>query len=386
MQPVHLSKMKGNNIIKYFKGLDSLRFFAALAVIITHIELIKSAFGFENIWTNPLIFELGSLGVSFFFVLSGFLITYLLFTEELNFGKISIRKFYMRRILRIWPLFYLVFIIGFFILPHFSSIHIQYLQSDFETNYWGHFFSYLFILPNLSYSIFGSPVPHIGQSWSIGVEEQFYLVWPVVFYYFPNKIKSFLWLFIATLLIKGSVLILSMSIADNEIINSLKTFLAMSKIENMIIGAIGAWVFYTNKKRILQLLYTYASVALSIISIPVLIFFGPSFLQDGFHIIYSLAFLIIIINVSTNKNSIINLDNKVFNYLGKISYGIYMYHMMIIPIVVVLLGKLSFEYYLFNLFVYLLSVGITIIIASLSYELFESKFISLKNKIAKPKP
>ena len=66
----------------YLKGLNGLRFFAACAVIITHLELLKGQLGIPCIWSNPLIQELGPLGVNFFFVLSGFLITYLLFVEK----------------------------------------------------------------------------------------------------------------------------------------------------------------------------------------------------------------------------------------------------------------------------------------------------------------
>jgi peptidoglycan/LPS O-acetylase OafA/YrhL len=375
--------VNSNKSIQYFPGLDALRFFAALSVIITHVELLKGAFGRSNWWKEPMIFELGSLGVSFFFVLSGFLITYLLFREDYEFGKINIRKFYLRRIFRIWPLFYLVFLIGFFVLPYFDSINIDYLQTEFESNFWGHFLSYLFILPNLSYSIYGTPVPHIGQSWSIGVEEQFYLVWPLLFYFFRNKIKTFVWLLVCTLLLKSIVLGLSL-VVENSIMTSLKAFLAMSKIENMIIGAIGAWIYYNNKTKFLKIIYSSPLVLMSIVSIPLLIYFGPIILQDGYHIIYSISFLIIILNVSTNNRALLDLNHPFFNYLGKISYGIYMYHMMIIPIVIVILNRWLLESWVYNILVYTLSIGMTIVISALSYEYFESKFIALKHKFAKP--
>ncbi len=118
----------------YFSGINGLRFLAALAVIITHVELLKEIYGYENNWKHPLIFNLGGLGVYFFFVLSGFLITYLLLAEKEKNGKINIKQFYIRRILRIWPLYYFVLLLGFFVLPHFDSIQISYLQGDF-TNY-----------------------------------------------------------------------------------------------------------------------------------------------------------------------------------------------------------------------------------------------------------
>src|ERR1044071_5481753 len=92
----------------YFPGLNGLRFLAASAVIITHVELLKGVLGLPNHWKNPVLFNLGGLGVYFFFVLSGFLITYLLLSEKNMTGHISIKKFYFRRIFRIWPIYYLL--------------------------------------------------------------------------------------------------------------------------------------------------------------------------------------------------------------------------------------------------------------------------------------
>src|SRR4051812_19584104 len=93
----------------YFPGLYGLRFFAAMMVIVSHIELFKGYHGFANGYASNLaIYELGRMGVTLFFVLSGFLISYLLLVEKETTGTISIGRFYIRRILRIWPLYYLL--------------------------------------------------------------------------------------------------------------------------------------------------------------------------------------------------------------------------------------------------------------------------------------
>ena len=76
--------------IIYFPGLNGLRFLSALAVIITHVELMQDKLGLENLWDNLLIHNLGVIGVSFFFVLSGFLITYLMIEERDNFKSFSV--------------------------------------------------------------------------------------------------------------------------------------------------------------------------------------------------------------------------------------------------------------------------------------------------------
>ena len=163
----------------YFPGLNGLRFYAALAVIITHIELMKGKLGFSNIWNEPIIHQLGVKGVSFFFVLSGFLITYLLLIERQNKNRIFLKDFYLRRILRIWPLYFFILILGFFVFPYFSFFDIPYFTDHFKEDYFWNLVFYVLIFPNLAFSIFNA-VPLIGQSWSIGVEEQFYILWPII--------------------------------------------------------------------------------------------------------------------------------------------------------------------------------------------------------------
>src|ERR1051326_2201548 len=102
----------------YFPGLHGLRFFAAMMVVFSHVELMKEYHGFANVYdSSQAVYESGRLGVTLFFVLSGFLISYLLLVEKKVSGTVSIRKFYSRRILRIWPLYYLLILITFLIVP-----------------------------------------------------------------------------------------------------------------------------------------------------------------------------------------------------------------------------------------------------------------------------
>src|SRR5918998_5183317 len=113
----------------YFPGLNGLRFFAAMLVVFGHVELLKEYHGYSNIHSNLAVYELGRMGVTFFFVLSGFLISYLLFAEQKSAGTISIRKFYIRRVLRIWPLYFLIVILAFFVLPRLPFFNIPGLSA-----------------------------------------------------------------------------------------------------------------------------------------------------------------------------------------------------------------------------------------------------------------
>ena len=108
----------------YFKNLNAIRFIAASFVIVAHIEFFKKLFYLPNFFDNAVISIIGRLGVVLFFVLSGFLISYLLFVEKEVTKTISVRKFYIRRMLRIWPLYFLIILLAFFIFPYIKLLKI----------------------------------------------------------------------------------------------------------------------------------------------------------------------------------------------------------------------------------------------------------------------
>lgn len=364
----------------YFPGLNGLRFFAAMAVVITHIELLKGSFGLVSFWKNPVIFELGSLGVYFFFVLSGFLITYLLLQEKELKNTVAIQKFYLRRILRIWPLYYFVLILGFFVLPNFKPINIDYLTDNFADNFIPNLGLYTLMLPNLAFALFFA-VPHIGQMWSIGVEEQFYLFWPWLIKKSKRILRSLLGVFAFFLCIKVAYLCLPAGIKQMTFYQPLKLFLAMTKMELMAIGGIGAYLLFTKNTLFLGLVFLPVSQIISLIMIPLLIFITPPALQDGVHIVYSCFFLVIILNVSQNPKSFLKLNSNFLNYFGNISFGIYMYHMMLIPICLLILKPiLPNNLILQNVLIYVTVFVSTLGVAALSYRYLEKFFIKLKGR------
>jgi peptidoglycan/LPS O-acetylase OafA/YrhL len=390
----------------YFPGLNGLRFFAAVAVIFTHIELIKKFLGYgshwldleklsystpleavfrrEISWVTPFISNSGPLGVVFFFVLSGFLITYLLFVEKETTGVIRIKEFYMRRILRIWPLYFLIFILGFFVLPNISLFDVRVQSRALELHYWENFFLFLFFLPNLAFSMFLA-VPNIGQLWSIGVEEQFYLIWPWVMKKSKNILRTILVFTGVIIVFKLGVLLFSSQISGFWM-GVLKKFFAMSKLECMSLGGLGAYVLYYKKDRILKVVYHPLVFILSILIIPIMIMIVPKFLQNGVHILYSICSLVIILNVSTNPNCFVKLENKFLDFLGKISFGIYMYHMMIIAAVLHFAkNTLHFNNDLNpmeSIVVYLAVLSLTILVSALSYKYLELPFIRRKKAVS----
>ncbi len=111
----------------------------------------------------------------------------------------------------------------------------------------------------------------------------------------------------------------------------------------MVIGAIGALLLFENKTNILNFIHNKIILGISLIGIFISLYVFPDFLFDGIHLVHSVFFLVIILNVSSNQKSFVKLENKFYNNLGRISYGIYMYHLIIIYF-----GIKIFDY--FNIF------------------------------------
>ncbi len=368
----------------YLPGLDALRFFAAYSVIIGHVELLKSQLYVSNYAHLFEMINFGGLGVYFFFVLSGFLITYLLIHEKEKTGTIAIKQFYIRRILRIWPLYYLIAFLGLFVFPHFEILHIPWLQQYFAQNFTANLILFVLMLPNVAFS-FMPALPHAGQLWSIGVEEQFYLIWPVLVKKTKQLLHLIIRLLFIILLVKALYVLLLQRgiIPQNFWTTGIKRFLAMSKFECMLIGAWGAYLVKNKVQNWLNILYSPVVLGSSILLLPFLSYFAYNYelLNNSIHLIYAVLFLVIILNVSTNPNSFLQLENPFFSFLGRISYGLYMYHMFII----VLLIQIGKEYIepngiLFNVYLYLSTTVASIAIATASYYWFEKPFLTLKNK------
>ena len=219
----------------YFENLDGLRFLCFLFVFFFHsfhtnFDYIKNSIAYHFIKKD--VFGNGNLGVNFFFVLSGFLITYLLIEEKKLNGQIHLINFWIRRILRIWPLFYLCVLFGFYVFPILKTALGQVPNEIASIEY------YILFLNNFDFIENGKPDASIlGVLWSVAVEEQFYLVWPVILYFLPvNKYwVAFTAVIIATLLFRA--------FNQSPILYEYHTF---SCIGDMAVGAFGAWLIQQN--------------------------------------------------------------------------------------------------------------------------------------------
>lgn len=356
----------------YFPNLNGLRFVAALLVIIHHIEQIKSIYGIENNWGSGLIQILGEQGVSLFFVLSGFLITYLLLEEEKQTGTIRLKDFYVRRILRIWPLYFFIGFLALAVLPQIPMFLMPGYGHDFIYRQQGtKILLFLFFLPNLM-PFLGGVIPYASQTWSIGTEEQFYLIWPLLL----KKITRYR-IPLMLLIIVGYMLTARALWSSHTDFLPFKYYISgfwsLFNIDLMAIGGLLAILLHTQNKYLKFIRNTIVFYGSLVI---VFFMFQQAFMiEHVYKEIYALFYGLIILNFASNPNIHFNLEAGVFKYLGKISYGLYMYH----PIAIVLGVHLAkWTGLLNNAFIYPVSILFAILLAGLSYKYFEAFFLKLK--------
>jgi peptidoglycan/LPS O-acetylase OafA/YrhL len=161
-----------------FLALDGLRGVAVLLVVLAHGTQVHGAQ--QRLLPETLKFNGGWIGVVVFFVLSGFLITHLLLEERTRTGGISLSKFYVRRALRIWPLYFAVLGAYVFVLPLFDPVNFGSIYHADSLRDYYYLLAYPFFLQN--YLVNDSDVHFWGIElfWSLAVEEHFYLFWPLL--------------------------------------------------------------------------------------------------------------------------------------------------------------------------------------------------------------
>lgn len=354
-----------------FPGLNGVRFVAAFLVIVDHTELFKSYFGYPTLWSNSYSAYLGAFGVSIFFVLSGFLITYLLLEEQQE-APIRIRHFYLRRILRIWPLYYLILVLGFFVIPHMDFFQVPIYSRDMGDSL-PRLLLFLGLAANVAF-VYLPTVPFANVLWSVAVEEQFYLFWPHVV-----RIKrKLLWIMLA--LLAGY---LALKFYAGSLDRQFELLVIRTRFSAMIIGGIGAYLVF-NQKGVIQFLH---SRVLQVVLLVLFVCMGMdwidfksfTWIQDE---LISLVVCGLIINIATNPMSLLSLENRVFAYFGKLSYGLYVYHLFAvvlvlkgIPVVIDIQALPDWIGYPLTLGTIL---GLTTGISYLSYRYFESYFLRKK--------
>jgi peptidoglycan/LPS O-acetylase OafA/YrhL len=365
--------------ILYFDKLDVYRFFSAMMVVIYHAyNSWVEHFGLISFMVRSedptklnrkgkyisAVIENGSYGVEIFFVISGFLITTLLLKEKQANRNISIFKFYARRSLRIWPLYYFIIAI--------APLLINWKGQTYYPNYYANIFFYNnFDTAANHYWVF--PMAHF---WSLCIEEHFYIFWPFVIAFVPNKhlVKTF------GILILVSIIYRAYTISGNP--NPwypiyLNTF---ARFDAIVAGALVAYIHFVNPIKLniskVSRLIVYAIFVLAYAN--VVVFNWSNFFEACFKKYFFIAItLFSMVNYLFNEQPLFEfLNNKPIRYFGKVSFGIYVYGLIVLEIIIY---KIILPYHITNWALYLLIVvAASLLIPIISYECFEKQVLKLK--------
>lgn len=364
----------------FFPNLDGLRFFSFLLVFFAHIFPTNQT----NILTAPWyqvfkgrLFSDGDLGVSFFFVLSGFLITYLLLKEKETQGRIDVKSFYIRRALRIWPLYYFCVFFGFVIFP---LIKQQLGQPVAETA--DPVLSATF-LNNFNTIANGPPDSSVlSVLWSVAIEEQFYLLWPLLFIVVPVSLYAFIFLFIVAV----SVAFRYLHATDPNI-----ELHSLGVMSDLAIGGLGAYlVLYSQKfKTFVEKLPPFVNLVPYAVTVVFIVFKYDIFDSWAMVVIKRLVvaffFIWIILEQNFGTRSYFKISQmKIISRLGKYTYGLYCLHTIAVLVVMIGLTKMGLNTTSWQLWLieFPLTLLLSIGLAYASYHLYEKHFLKLKKRFS----
>lgn len=390
-----VSKASGSKV--YFPGMNGIRFFAAFSVIFHHIEQTKfwindpGQNNFPHLWNTMICDNIGHKGRIIFFVLSGFLITYLFLAEINKTGTLNLRKFHTRRALRVWPVYILVVIIAFTFIPATTNIFHHNgvsFNSELHQNFWVKFAIVGLMMANFARFLF-EPILGVTQLWSIAVQEQFYLVWPFLTRFFKKSFPVFVSAFI---LVKVFLEIAMKVYAENytmfpnsvitpERLSTMIRWWDVFAVDQLAIGALCAYILIYKKDKILNVIYNPVFTGATILLYIYLFFVRVDFYGHTF--VEGLIAAVIMMNISTNMKFPVKLENKFLNYMGNISYGIYLFHnISIITILNLIIYHTDFQgnVLMFNVVLYTGSIILTIGLSAISYKYVENYFLKLKSK------
>ena len=366
-----------NNKSKYLPSIDSLRALAVLAVIIYHVDVNYLPGGF--------------LGVDLFFVLSGYLISSLIIKEYGKTGSLNLYNFYIRRARRLLPAVYFMITVGLVVMVLFNEVLLRKSHLDaifgyiYSSNWW-------YIFHKLDYfDSFGaqSPFKHL---WSLAIEEQFYMIFPLLFLLVNRKKKSkdgtyklnknFLYVILGLILVS---LIAHILLFDINNISRIY-FGTDTRAFSLLVGVVGAILYPMERlhaKVTLQQNMVYSVVSLVSIAtlITVMIYtseYNTLLYRGGFLLVAILGLIVIISSGKQHTLMSRLLSFKPVVFIGKISYSLYLWHFPVL----VLTTPVS-EIGNPNIFFVILRIVLTFAVAIVSYVFVETPIrkLGFKNYI-----
>ncbi|MEZ5015750.1 MAG: acyltransferase [Flavipsychrobacter sp.] len=354
---------------RHFYTFDALRFFAFFKVFLLHLPIVAFP------WFNYLKAG-GGIGVQFFFVLSGFLISYIILEEQKRTGTLHLKNFFVRRVLRIWPLYYLMVLVAY-ITPYILNnvLHLSSSSTGYEPQLWVS----LTFLENYKMMITGTHAnaSPLSVMWSLCIEEHFYIIWGLALYFL--KLKGAMRLIVVSLLVGvlSRVVYVWLGIPTSDVFTNIDLF---------ALGALPAYylikyperteAFVDKISRKVKLLYVF--------SLLIIVTICSQYNEDkDFILLTSLLgvlFAGLILLTLGKKNALRVSDKTVLSKLGIYTYGLYLYHTLVINLLLQIFKKYDWglEQSTTAVVFVVLALLLTIVISMLSYHLFEKQFLKLK--------
>jgi peptidoglycan/LPS O-acetylase OafA/YrhL len=376
----------------YLPQLDGVRFLAFFLVFLHHLgpgDVFRA-------WSRPFsafakqLAAVGWVGVDVFLTLSGFLIALLLLREMDATGTIRIRHFYARRVLRLWPLYYLVLVLGFFVMP--MALKMAWTPAHFKL-LGEHLFPYATLFSNVSSAMlpgsFGPMSPagdSLGPLWTIALEEQFYLVFPLIVLAAGPviKLRAVLGCALVVIAFASATRLYLVAIGAPYPVVWLST---VAHLDPIILGIVGAVIWHRHRERVLQLRLFGADLLLAI-GLFWLVMASPPVATTRHYawqiLAAGISALLLIGAVLRHRPLADVFGWRPFVWLGRISYGLYMFH---------ILGRQVYQFYIAPylpldilqgpfrwLTDFSLVLLLTVVLAAVSYYGYERYFLRLKER------
>lgn len=345
-------------------ALDGLRGLAALLVLCFHFFKNYPING-DGVWKHlQYLTSFGQTGVDLFFVLSGFLISRILLATKDRPAYFS--SFYIRRSLRIFPLYFLGLLLYFFVVMPLLQQPIP----SFKLQWW-----YWVYLEDVGIAFECVDIAGPAHFWTLAVEEHFYLVWPLVIYLVPkHRLALACYVTIAIALFSRALMV-------SQGFNYMLSYFTPCRLDALAIGALLA-VWESEGRLAVMTKYLFlVCAALVLVMAGISLMFSHQFRIDAEIVKYLIYGLVYgwVVGVIRNYQSlsIPVLSSPFMRWTGKISYGLYVYHHMVIELMVARLDKTQFS----KPILFAICIGASYLLAWVSYRYFESWFLQLKDKV-----
>ena len=361
-QPDQADPYQTYRSVRRFGALDGLRFICIFAVLWHHGPR------FDILPDPPQILTRGFLGVDFFFVLSGYLITTLLLREEARNGRFSLRQFYWRRICRIVPVYFLVVSLAAFLFiglkgeRHYLEILPYY---------------YLFLSNFLTHDI-----PLLEPTWSLAVEEQYYLLWPLLLLLLPRR-----WIVPALAVTVAINVLGAMGHLGRPIpVDPLLLTLPTATYAPILMGSFTAILLHDPRgfRAVYGLLGHRLTPLIAFAALIAAVQFTPGDVTGLPNLLIHSAMCLCIITLVLREDHLLRpvLSFRPVARVGEISYGIYLYHLFALTAVSEAAQAAGLQPGLLTFLAYVL---VSILVSEVSFRTFEAYFLRLKSRRFTPR-